>query len=401
MALVGDVGKLVDHRPPVFHLLGKGSGCRGLFVHSHKCTVRYFCSVQFHPLLLATLATCCITTGCAIKGAPSGGPPDTTPPEVVRITPEDGSRNVTDPSITIEFSEYVDRGVRNALRIQPRVRFASTYAGDEVRIDFEEPLAPNTTYTLTLGTDWRDLKGNSPQEATSVTFSTGNDIDTGRFSGRVYGRDLRSVVVFVYDVSGGDSTHPMRDQPQYIMPLGSSGVFSVEGLKQGLYRVMAVQDANSNNLLDASEQYAMASEDVVVWDTTTTTMLYMLLGPSVAMQQDSTIATDTVHTEQPPGRIEGTVERLPIVDTTYLARFIDSASRSVRTTPIAVGKPWVVPEIPPGRYAVDVFIDLNANGAYDHGYPVPFRHAEPWLPTSVTVTVRPRWTTDGVLILAP
>lgn len=368
-------------------------------MHRHKCTVRYFCCVRFQQSLLALLVASSAVTGCAIKGPPSGGPPDTTPPEVVRITPENGTRNVTNPSITIEFSEYVDRGVRNALRIQPRVRFTSTYAGDELRIDFEEPLAQNTTYTLTLGTDWKDLKGNSPREATSVSFSTGSDIDTGRISGRVYGMDLRAVQIFLYTSAQIDSFNPMRDQPSYIMPVGTSGSFTVEGLKPGDYRMIAVQDANSNNLLDASESYAMASHDVGI--PTSTGTLHLLLGPSISAQQDTTVATDTVSTDLPMGRIEGTAELLPNENGPYLARFLDSSRRSVRTAPITPGALWVVAEIPPGTYSIDLFVDVNGNGTYDHGFPVPFQFAEPWLPTLLTVTVRPRWTTDGVRIVAP
>ena len=315
------------------------------------------------------------------------------------------------------FSEYVDRSVRNAIRIQPRVRFASTYAGDEVEISFDEPLAENTTYTVTIGVDYRDLKGNAPRSATSFTFSTGVDIDTGRISGRVFGADIKKAFVFLYTDSLDQRFDPSTQLPSYALPVGASGTFAFAGLKAGQYRMVAVQDSNENNLLDPNEMYALASDDVVLRAEVKSESWYLLLGPSKAMQRlaalpaDTTklTAADSARRRLPPGSIEGTLRAVETSllrmsarqDTSYVIRFLDSTRSVSALVPVRVGLPWRIAEILPGTYAVDLFVDLNGDQLFNHGRLLPFEFAEPWIPTTSVVSVRQRWTTEGVMLSAP
>lgn len=355
-----------------------------------------------------------------MKVAPSGGPRDTTPAEVVGTEPVNGTRNVTSPTVTFRFSDYVDRGIRNAIVVQPKVRFASSYSGNEIDITFEEELQPNTTYTVTLGTDWRDLRGNSPTRAASVTFSTGPDIDTGAIEGTITGSDLKNVRVLAY--RGADTLteafNPASAFADYSMPVGSSGAFTIGGLRDGLYRVIAVQDNNGNDLLDANEAYAMAPFDVEVLKGASAP-LALLMGPSTAsVREDSvraaralqadTIAVDsaasvdsTAVSEERvvPGRIEGTFQVHTDLKGPYLLRFKERSGTVAAVARVRNGDAWEVEAIPPGTYAVDLVIDMNQNDRYDHGLPLPFTFAERWHSLDLTVSVRQRWTTDGVNVV--
>ena len=385
----------------------------------------YFCQVMslvFRLLVLLVLLS--TLTSCAMKVAPSGGPRDTTPAEVESTDPADGTRNVSDRTITVRFSDYVDRGVRNAIVVQPKVRFSSSYAGNEIDVTFEEDLLPNTTYTVTLGTDWRDLRGNSPTRAATVTFSTGPDIDTGSIDGIVTGRDLKNVRVLVYrgaDTLSADFT-PAQAFADYVMPVGSSGAFTIAGLRDGLYRVVAVQDNNGNDLVDANEDYAMAPSDIEVVQGASPS-LALLMGPSIAsvredsvkaaeaaradtaqvdtIDVDSTVA-DSVQTPVErvvPGRIEGTFLVETDLKGPYLLRFKESSGAVAAVVRVQNGETWVVEDIPPGTYSGDLVIDTNQNDRYDHGLPLPFTFAERHVPLDLSVSVRQRWTSEGVNVV--
>ncbi len=201
-----------------------------------------------------------------MKVRPNGGPPDTIPAKVIQTIPASGTTNVTEDGVTFTFDDYVDRSIRSSISIQPRTRISTSYAGDEITVSFTEPLSPNTTYSITIGTDWRDLRGNQPLEAYGMIFSTGSAIDTGTISGTVQGMLLKDVVVLCYshaDTLPADFS-PSKTEAAYVVPLGSSGAFTVRGLPDGTYRIIAAKDENKNYLVDASEAFGTATGDIQV-----------------------------------------------------------------------------------------------------------------------------------------
>lgn len=216
------------------------------------------------------LASCLVVGillgGCAMKVAPTGGPRDTEPATVVETEPRSGSTNVVTPVVRFVFDDYVDRSVRNAITVLPTVRFQTSYAGDEVEVVFSEPLASNTTYTVTLGTGWTDVRGNTPSESYTIVFATGPTIDSGVVAGKVFALSPASVSVFCYPQQQFDSAtfSPSRVRPLYYQTLGTTGAFSLQGLADGRYRVVAVRDENRNMLIDAAEDFCVAPFDVVV-----------------------------------------------------------------------------------------------------------------------------------------
>src|SRR5688572_25224720 len=91
--------------------------------------------------------------GCANPAPPSGGPPDTDPPEISSASIGSGTRNFSGESITLEFSEYVDKPrVNENIFLSPPKNLEFDWSGRELEIRFPEGLDPNTTYALTVGT---------------------------------------------------------------------------------------------------------------------------------------------------------------------------------------------------------------------------------------------------------
>jgi hypothetical protein len=206
-----------------------------------------------------------VMAGCAMKVAPTGGPRDMTAAEVVRVEPSLGTTLFDGDRVRFTFDDYVDRSIRNAFTILPSVRFTTSYSGDEITVEFQEPLAANTTYSVTLGTDWSDVRGNRPLASFTTIFSTGAGIDSGMISGLVSARSPESMSIFCYPLSDTSAPFtPWNAAPRYRLPCGLSGAFSVRGLADGTYRVMAVRDENRNGLVDPREEYAVAPADVVV-----------------------------------------------------------------------------------------------------------------------------------------
>lgn len=533
-------------------------------------------------------------TACAVRIAPSGGPQDKTPPSVDTTSPPQRTRNFTGGDITIRFSTYVQPTVRNAISVQPTATFNSSYSGDEVDVTFTEPLAPNTTYTVTIGSDYTDTRGNKPAEAYSLVFSTGSSIDTGTVSGSVTATSMDNITIFCYQ--GADTLTsaftPRNRQPKYRLPVGTSGAFTVNGLADGTYRVMAVRDVNRNGLLDPNEEFGMARADVTVrdgrstpvalrmgppidvlrpyitrvralssrrllvqfsepvvpaqdamsigvtdtldhttpvmamvqapgakdrfvvlttesmipgnhkvrFDTTTvrdttgnalsdttlshdvnvpalddTTSLRLIavsvrdsarnitsstpfeiefsdfvnrttvsvrgtvtggtdtvplsaewkndrtlvlkMGQSlkassqydarislselqsltgVGMPDTTIVRTFRTSDRTDPGTVNGTFRDTSLVGGPYLLRFIDDRGAVVRTLEVRSGETWVADSLPAGTYSLDVIIDTNRNGRFDHGTSDPYTPSERWIRLPATVLVRQRWTLDGI-----
>lgn len=238
------------------------------------------------PSATTALIACVFVTGCAMKVAPTGGPKDSEPAVLTTMTPTSGTTSMKERTITFEFDDYVDRSVRNAITVLPNARFSTSYGGDELDITFEEPLDTNTTYTVTLGTEWSDLRGNKPSESYTMVFSTGNHIDTGSISGRVYGQSLANVVVFCYQRADTlrSTFSPRTVSPKFRLPVGSSGTFSLKGLPDGLYRVVVVRDDNKNGLLENTEDFVNATADVQVTNGTAKP-LALLMGKAIDRDQ--------------------------------------------------------------------------------------------------------------------
>ena len=192
--------------------------------------------------------------GCANPLPPPGGPPDREPPRVVWTVPASGSTHVPrQTEIAIHFSEFVDKAsVLAALALQPPHRWEASWDwwGKTLRLRFPEPLDSATTYVLILGSDYRDLAGNTAAEATSVVFSTGAVVDRGRIEGRLLDPQPAGVFVLAYPMRGmaPDTLNPQHTRPRFWTQVGTAGTFRLEGLPEGEYRLFALRDGDRDGL---------------------------------------------------------------------------------------------------------------------------------------------------------
>lgn len=213
-----------------------------------------------------------VVLGCAVQGPPSGGPIDNVPPEVVTSEPSPGAIHLPLDfrRIKIVFSERMkESSIRNNLFISPPVAFETHWKkGRILEFDLKESLKPQQTYVLSVGSGLQDLHNNKMTHSFSLAFSTGDTIDQGQISGRIYGlKPNETFYVFAYLLSDTSLFDPFSQKPNYVTISGKNGGYVLSYLRNGMYRLMAVEDRNHNLLLDGRmERFALSYRDVQLSD---------------------------------------------------------------------------------------------------------------------------------------
>jgi len=208
---------------------------------------------------------------CAGQVPPEGGPKDLEPPQVIGVYPEPNSTNVETDVIRFQFSKYVDRSsFQQGLFISPIIDDLETiWRGRSVELKILEPLRENTTYSITLGTDLRDTReGTRLSDAFTLAFSTGDEIDRGQITGRVFYDDPVGVLIFayqLYDSLTADTLNPSEDKPDYITQTGRDGGFRLPYLRMGTFRLLALRDEFQSRLYDRDvDPYGVYVTDVTI-----------------------------------------------------------------------------------------------------------------------------------------
>jgi uncharacterized protein (DUF2141 family) len=202
--------------------------------------------------ILATLVN------CANRGTPSGGEKDTEAPQIIRASPENYTTNFKGTEIKIYFDEYIKiKNVQKQLIISPPMDpqpdvtplgSASKY----ISIKINDTLQANTTYAFNFGQSIVDNNEENPYSYYKYIFSTGNYIDSLSVKGAIVDAEKREpekfVAVMLYEVDStySDSTI-YKTQPKYVTnTLDSVSTFSIDNIKAGKYRLVALKDENGN-----------------------------------------------------------------------------------------------------------------------------------------------------------
>ena len=191
--------------------------------------------------------------------APKGGLKDTIPPVVVKVSPKPGSVNVPVKGVQVvfTFNEYVTVKEPKGIYLSPPQQKAPKYKikGKSLVVYFEEELLPDLTYTLELTGAVADNNENNIFPGYTTYFSTGPNLDSMFVTGSVYDcndlKPIKGATVMLYKDHGDSAVFLHR-------PVASSktddwGYFSIRNIKDTLYRVYALVDANNNNIYDPDE----------------------------------------------------------------------------------------------------------------------------------------------------
>ncbi|MFQ5630990.1 MAG: Ig-like domain-containing protein [bacterium] len=165
----------------------------------------------------------------------------------------------SEASIEIEFSEKIDRDkFPEAIFISPdpggELKFK--YKGRRVRIHLPKELLPDRTYVVTVGTDLRDNHNVAMEESFTLAFSTGDSIDRGEISGRVFADKPQGISLWAYilpDSGIHADIDPRKRSGDYVTQAGVEGAYRIPFIAGGKYRVFAVNDLARDGIYDPVE----------------------------------------------------------------------------------------------------------------------------------------------------
>lgn len=202
--------------------------------------------------------------------APTGGKKDTIPPRILSISPEQMSVRVPvhETKLVFTFNEYVTVKTANNIVLSPPLARPpkSRVRGKSVEVTFEEDLLPDMTYTLDFIDAIADNNEGNMFPGFTYVFSTGEHIDSLMFTGIVQDCStldpVKGVTVMLY-TDHSDSAVFLR-RPYAVTKTDDWGFFCIRNIKDTLYRLYAVKDANSNYIYDPSDKEPVAFVDSLI-----------------------------------------------------------------------------------------------------------------------------------------
>jgi len=233
---------------------------------------------------------------CARPGTPAGGPKDTEPPKVISEIPPNKTVYFNSTRATITFDEFIQlKDASKEIFISPPMRTRPEFKvqGKKIFVEFQEELKENSTYTLNFGNAIVDFSEGNPLVNFEYVFSTGGHIDSLSIPGKVLDafnhEPQKDIIVMVYQ--DDNDTIPLDSLPLKVPPKSASkttkdGIFRINNLAAGVYKIFALEDVNNNYIFD------MPNERIAFLDSLIT------LSPRelISLPADS---TDTSETEIP------------------------------------------------------------------------------------------------------
>jgi hypothetical protein len=195
---------------------------------------------------------------------PPGGPLDTTPPKVISVSPPPNSIGVdVNSKIEITFSERMSgKQTEESIFISPfpKKPLDSKWRGKKLILSPSEPLLKDKTYVVTIGTGTEDLRRNPLSESYTFAFSTGTALDYGSISGQVWMKQTSGfqtkpgISIWAYFFSDTIQIDPQKDKPDYVTQSDTGGKYALKNLSLEKYRLLAIDDLNSDLVWDADKE---------------------------------------------------------------------------------------------------------------------------------------------------
>lgn len=211
-----------------------------------------------------------VSWSCANRVQPTGGPKDEIPPEVISSIPQHGQKNYKELKVEIEFNEYVTfKSFKEELLITPRITAEYDYKINKrtLILEFEEPFADSTTYTLNFRDGIVDITESNPAENLHLAFSTGNLLDTLEITGHIVDlftkEPMEGVTVGLYTVD--DTLDIFSGPPYYLTKTNAEGNYHFQNIKDNTYKLYAFNDDNKNLTCQSDrEAYGFLAEPLVL-----------------------------------------------------------------------------------------------------------------------------------------
>lgn len=214
--------------------------------------MRQFAYIAFITYFLAN-----ILWGCANIGTLSGGEKDEQPPQLDTLySTENFQTNFTQRSFELTYDEWIKlQDVFNQVIVSPPLAYRPEVTIKKKTVEFkfnkEEVLRENATYVINFGEAIEDFTEGNPAEMIFV-FSTGDYIDSLSVSGQIVDaltKEPMEEVLFMMYENTADSVF-RTERPFYFGKSDDDGFFTVNNVKSGTFKGVALIDRNLNYLFD-------------------------------------------------------------------------------------------------------------------------------------------------------
>jgi hypothetical protein len=197
---------------------------------------------------------------CATPGPLTGGEQDTTAPKIIKSNIDSLQLNIKPSKIILSFDEYiVDNNLQQNIIITPLFPCETEQKiikNKHLQITIPCDLDSNTTYTVNLINAIKDNNEGNLLTFYSLTFSTGNYIDSNTIKGIVMdpynNTPVEKAIVALYYLETTDST-PLTQKPTYVTKTNEAGEFKIPFLPINTYKLIAFLDENKNLLINSGE----------------------------------------------------------------------------------------------------------------------------------------------------
>jgi Bacterial Ig-like domain len=214
------------------------------------------------------IATSLLDSGCAQVGYPTGGVRDTLAPILVKASPDMRSVNVKTDKFAFTFNEYIDLAdLQQNLVISPlQSKNPNITANPKtINLKFRDSLLPNTTYTINFGDAVRDINENNILKNFTYVFSTGNVIDSGSISGKIYnaetGNTDSTIIIMLY--SNIIDSLVQKKKPNYTSKVKGDGSFEFKNLPSTNFNIYGLKDGDGSKTYNTeTELFAFKNETV-------------------------------------------------------------------------------------------------------------------------------------------
>ena len=189
------------------------------------------------------------------------------PPVPVKYEPEMGALEFKGQRIEITFDEYLqlDNLSEHLLMSPPQKNPPEVKVrGKKLVVQLQDTLRDSTTYTIDFGNAVCDYREKVPLKGYSFYFSTGPTIDTLVYTGYVYDamnmNPLKGIFVGIHE-DKEDSAFVSTPFTR-VAKTDSTGHFRIGNMKEGRYRLYAVDEVSRDYRLTIGEGLAWADEEI-------------------------------------------------------------------------------------------------------------------------------------------
>jgi hypothetical protein len=218
--------------------------------------------------LVGLLCFAMLFNSCAHVVAPDGGLRDTTPPKLLAAQPKNETTAFNSKKIALHFDEYIQlKSQSDAILFSPPLAKAPKYRvkNKSIFIELTDTLQPNTTYSINFGDEIQDITEHTPVRNFNYVFSTGLVIDSLKLTGRVVDAltnlPVKDMLVMLYTVN--EDSIPVKHLPYYFTKSTEQGEWSIEHIKSGSYKLVALKDGNANFLYDSPNELIAFSDTLI------------------------------------------------------------------------------------------------------------------------------------------